>query len=274
MSQSTEQPINRSTPSGGAGGAGGFTLVELLVVIAIIVALLAILLPSMRQAIYVANETVCASNMSQIVTTHQSYAADSFGLFATNNDGHMYYARYGQSVTDPSLFRNMVIDKKYFTTPDLMVCPLLADMGIPDLDYPAFISGGYCNWRYAFDNPTSSADVWSGYGWLGGMTNTYAGLVFIDPLGKAIIPNRTSEATSTNYLVTHRLIAWGPGRTYTTDDSHGGVGRIGNAGVAPPESFKTIRNPIAFGDGHVGFRSVKEMAPRLSDDGGARWYYW
>ena len=58
-----------------------FTLIELLVVVAIIVALLAILLPSMGQAVSVAQRAVCGSNERQIGTTFLAYAADNKGMW-------------------------------------------------------------------------------------------------------------------------------------------------------------------------------------------------
>ncbi len=62
----------------------GFTLIELLVVVTIIVALLAILLPSMGQAIEVANRAVCMSNQRQLATGYMHYIDDNFRRLPLN----------------------------------------------------------------------------------------------------------------------------------------------------------------------------------------------
>jgi prepilin-type N-terminal cleavage/methylation domain-containing protein/prepilin-type processing-associated H-X9-DG protein len=63
--------LNRSK-----GRRAGFTLIELLVVIAIIAILAAILFPVFAQAREKARQTACLSNMKQIGTAAQLYAAD------------------------------------------------------------------------------------------------------------------------------------------------------------------------------------------------------
>jgi len=50
-----------------AGGASGFALIELLVVIAIIAILAALLLPALAHAKYLGKNTVCKSNVRQLL---------------------------------------------------------------------------------------------------------------------------------------------------------------------------------------------------------------
>ena len=69
----------------------GFTLVELLVVIAVIAILAGLLLPALSSAKYHGKNTVCKSNLRQIITAINGYVADEqyFPAFAANTgNGH------------------------------------------------------------------------------------------------------------------------------------------------------------------------------------------
>ena len=67
---------------------GGFTLVELMVVVAIVAMLIALTLPALARARDLARLTQCASNLHQIVTAMNAYAAQWQGRFPPNTAGN------------------------------------------------------------------------------------------------------------------------------------------------------------------------------------------
>ena len=58
-----------------------FTLIELLVVIVIIAILASLLLPALSRAKYIAKNTLCTSNLRQVVMVYMSYTSDFDGFY-------------------------------------------------------------------------------------------------------------------------------------------------------------------------------------------------
>lgn len=264
-----------------------FTLIELLVVISIIAILVALLLPALSAAKFVSQEARCMVNMNQQITAHKSYAVDNNGDYVLNRQGHFYYSRYTNpgeptvSYQDFSLFREMTRGG-YIRDANLMTCPILDVYRIVEYNqYDAYSTGdspnNFCNWKYAMENPTSSARVWSGYGWMA--NSQYPRMSILDLRGGEtapffvadndpyILPSSLDDSNSDNFLNTHRRIRWGGGSN-TTDDSHSGAGsQTGDT------KFETQTNPVGYGDGHVSLGAGSEAIERV-DSGFDQQYYW
>ena len=79
-----------------------FTLIELLVTVAIIGILLSILLPSLAKARLLAFQTVCSSNLKQLVVATQLYLNSSDGLYMSNWKDTNWQDRGASGPTDDS----------------------------------------------------------------------------------------------------------------------------------------------------------------------------
>src|SRR5947209_20618427 len=73
-----------------------FTLIELLVVLGIAALLLALLMPALGLARQEARSVVCLSNLRQLATAAQQYAAQNKGTFPAS---HYYIAQAGHTWT-------------------------------------------------------------------------------------------------------------------------------------------------------------------------------
>ena len=134
----------------------GFTLIELLVVIAIIALLLSIVVPSLKRAKDLAQETICKSNLRQWGLVWRTYSDDYDGRFPhwrVVNTGSSYHR--GSWIQAIRLY--MPEDRQ-----KLMLCPAASLLNpAPD---PSLVLGDYNGGvRYAYQmGPPSPAEMAAG----------------------------------------------------------------------------------------------------------------
>lgn len=81
-------------------GSRAFTLIEILVVVAIVALLVAILVPSLTKAREYARNSICKSNMRQVMMGHMFYQADNKVLPATQSS---YYLKGIWPLPNPTI---------------------------------------------------------------------------------------------------------------------------------------------------------------------------
>ncbi|XVJ58661.1 MAG: type II secretion system protein [Tepidisphaera sp.] len=98
----------------------GFTLVELLVVIAIIALLIGLLVPSLAKARDAAKQTLCMSNLGQIVKAATTYSVDSKGFFCSGPFDNQVEEGYG-AVETTGWVADMI--RGGYGSPGKLLCP-------------------------------------------------------------------------------------------------------------------------------------------------------
>ena len=125
----------------------GFTLVELLVVIAIIGLLISVLLPALKGSREAARQTVCISNVRQIMTAMTNYAMSQRCIPGTYWQGPQnldWSGRMNQTyIANPAAYRHPLetsVLKDYFERLDrIMECPTAKRDANAFFDYTVII---------------------------------------------------------------------------------------------------------------------------------------
>jgi len=212
---------------------GGFTLIELLVVIAIIAVLASLLLPALSSAKFQAKNTICKSNLRQMILGVQMYATS-----------HHVFPPFYTSASWPSWGDAL----KYSW-------PFMIDVGAKETILP--------NPNPPLNNPPNRSDL--EYHVLGG--------IFRCPLNQGIqtTPENTSEQLITLPWTTYGYNAWGGGQSYYFLGLGGSEFSVPPNSRRSPMSFtreSAVVRPsdmIALGDNFL--RSVNPQWDGMQSDG-------
>jgi prepilin-type N-terminal cleavage/methylation domain-containing protein/prepilin-type processing-associated H-X9-DG protein len=215
-----------------------FTLVELLVVIAIIGLLISILLPSLRKARDAAKLANCASNLRQIGIMHANYAAQHKGRLLPNH----WYIPMCIAENDPSKapFDLRPVLLHYVKEKRIFYCPLDAWMtvdGRNGWDIPSNGNFFYCSYAILtnFDGIANSSQPVGN--WINGAVKpTHMGTKGVDV---AIGGDRMFASA---YMTAQPSI----------ETAHWDFAKR-----------KVLGGNILYLDGHVAWKNVSEVKPRL-----------
>ncbi|MFP4356671.1 MAG: type II secretion system protein [Phycisphaerae bacterium] len=153
----------------------GFTLIELLVVIAIIALLVSILLPSINQALHIAKQTKCSSNIRNFSQAAHLYAPENNYMVPTADfDGAKtktfwatcyadYLGRNGlndTNRTDKAFVESWVASHEAFKCPGIdSTEPAGIDFAVNNMDWRRFYDTGQFKGLGKWDAAKSLADM-------------------------------------------------------------------------------------------------------------------
>jgi len=138
----------------------GFTLVELLVVIVVVSLLAMIAVPSMQQAMALAEQRKCQANLHGLVTAHSAYASNNKGAkpplawsksskFGGGSSIQYDWASPNVKMSDQPIGQGILVDKEYVPFKTLL-CPSASMSADGAEDYEAWRTKAQAGSSYSY----------------------------------------------------------------------------------------------------------------------------
>lgn len=255
--------------------ARGFTLIELLVVISIIALLMAVMMPSLQKARYHAKRVICMTNIRSQALVQFEYACDNDGRFVKHDSHGPNYAR--SLIGDTELFDQL--NGSYMSDPKIMICPELRRLG-GSFDERFYISSGgveYAGWDIGQWKKKQDVDpiafISSSYMWYANFhaapNDTYVRYLNNEPR----FPRRDSDCNASKAFISHEVSGSNMNQI-TWDLGHGSTENLLVIDAVDFDKIKSKDNPVCYADGHIEWRTVREMKPRIRFIHGGPYVLW
>jgi prepilin-type N-terminal cleavage/methylation domain-containing protein len=226
----------------------GFTLVELLVVIGIIAVLVGILLPTLSRARESARKASCASRLRELVNVVHIYANENKSKVPPGyRDGNPEEHTIWISQNTYEIFMRKL------QNPKMLACPNLEET------QPKYPIGSTLGWVL-------------GYNYLGGhqvLRNITLPTDWKSPLRLGEKSTQTGSSQSQTIAIASDYNDWSPLDQWTAvaHRRSGTGGFFLNSGGKTPQEMNSVGGNVAYVDGSVVWRGIKEMTDHQTYSG-------